>query len=99
MWVVHNCRQTKKPEQCYKRVACFAFKFHELLFVGDMNGFDIFIHVPVFVVDVAAAADHGHQSRQWVVHDEENNSLQSLLVPEPALSSFEHITLDACVYI
>lgn len=65
-----------------------------------MNGFDIFIHVPVFVVDVAAtAADHSHQFRQWVVHEEENNSLQRLLVPEPALSSFEHITLDVCVYI
>lgn len=58
-----------------------------------MSDLDIFIHVPVLVVDVAAA-DHGHQSKHWVVHEEEDNSLQRLYVPGPASSSYEHIVCE-----
>lgn len=59
----------------------------------------MFIAVLVLVVDntAAAAADHSHPPRQWVVlHTEEDNSLQRLpvLVPEP---SYEHITFKCVI--
>lgn len=46
------------------------------------------------VVAAAAAADRSHQSMQPAVRKEEGNTQRRLLVPEPALSSYEHITLD-----
>lgn len=69
--------------------------------VREIYDLDIFIPVLVLVVDntvvVAAAADHSHPPRQWVLHMEEDNSLPRLPVPVPEPSSYENTTLYVCV--
>ena len=67
-----------KGEQFYKRMACFALSFMSCYLSEKWMTLTFFIHGLVLVVDVAAAADHSHQSRQLVVHKEEDNSLQHL---------------------
>jgi hypothetical protein len=65
---------------------------------------DFFIDVLVLVVAAAAAvavADRSHQPTQPVVRKEEDNSQQRLFVPEPALLSYQHITLHVyeCMHL
>lgn len=58
-----------------------------------MDDFDFFIDDLVVAAAAAAVvADHSHQPTQPAVRMEEDNSQQRLLVPEPALSSYVHIS-------